>query len=342
MELREPSRPHRLADDVGIVVICRNEGERLIGCLRSIDPRKVTTVYVDSGSTDESVAVAERLGAIVVRLDTARPFTAARARNEGFAAVKTLRREIRFAQFVDGDCELDADWLTKALAFIVQRNDIAVVCGRRRERRPEASVYNFLCEIEWDTPTGETMACGGDSLVRTEAFEAVDGFQSRLIGGEEPEFCLRLRKKGWKIWRLDAEMTRHDASITRFGQWWRRAVRGGYAYAEVFQLHASFPGAIWKRELTRAAFWGGLVPLTIVLCALVKPMAIAAALVYPLQIGKIALRQGAMTPRPWVYALFMTLAKFAEFQGILKYLWRRWRGKPVALIEYKEAGTPIA
>jgi GT2 family glycosyltransferase len=337
MESQQITRADHLADDVGIVVIGRNEGERLIGCLASIDPRKVITVYVDSGSTDDSVTAAERLGALVVRLDMTQPFTAARARNEGFTALKMLRPELRFVQFVDGDCELDPGWLTTALAFIAERKDIAVVCGRRRERFPNASVYNWLCDLEWDTPAGEAKACGGDSLVRTAAFEAVDGFRSRLIAGEEPEFCLRLRQMDWNIWRLDVEMTRHDAAITRFGQWWRRAVRSGYAYAEVYQLHASSPTAIWKWELMRPVFWGGLMPLVILIGVFATPVAFAASLVYPLQICRIALRHGATRPRSWAYALFMTLAKFAEFQGVLKYLWCRWRGNTTELIEYKHA-----
>ena len=337
--MESPSGRRWLADDIGIVVIGRNEGKRLISCLRSIEPRKCATVYVDSGSTDGSVAVAESLGATVVRLDAARPFTAARARNEGFAALKTLKQDIRFVQFVDGDCELDAGWLATAQAFILQREDAAVVCGRRRERDPEASVYNWLCDVEWDTPTGESSACGGDSLVRIEAFEAVGGFKSQMTAGEEPELCLRLRLTGWKIWRLDTEMTRHDASMTRFSQWWHRAVRSGYGYAEGFSLQAGSPTPIWKKELARAAVWGGFAPATIMLCALVKPVAIAAALVYPLQIGRIALRKGAMTPRSWVYAMFMMIAKFAEFQGILKYLRWRWHDQPAALIEYKRSGV---
>lgn len=333
--LLEPQRTPKLANSVGVVVIGRNEGKRLIDCLTSIDPRTITTVYVNSGSTDDSVAAAERLGATVVRLDMARPFTAARARNEGFAALKAVRRDIRFVQFVDGDCELNAGWLAAALAFIAERDDTAVVCGRVRERHPDASVYNWLCDVEWDTPTGETSTCGGNSLVRAAAFEAVDGFQSRLIAGEEPEFCLRLRETGWKVWRLDAEMSRHDAAITRFGQWWRRAVRGGYAYADVFQLHTGSRATIWKREVARAVFWAGFVPITILIGALVKPIAIVLVLIYPLQIARIALRRGALTPRSWTYALFMTLAKFAELQGILKYLWGRRQGQTVALIEYK-------
>src|ERR1700719_1882252 len=164
-----------IPNDVGVVAIGRNEGERLIGCLKSAKSDTSSIVYVDSGSSDGSIAAAEQIGASVVRLDLSQPFTAARVRNEGLAALKALRPDVRFVQFVDGDCILVNGWLDKALAFIEQWPNAAIVCGRRRERHPSASVYNLLCDLEWNTPIGEALACGGDALVRVEAFEAVGG-----------------------------------------------------------------------------------------------------------------------------------------------------------------------
>jgi GT2 family glycosyltransferase len=271
----------------------------------------------------------------VVRLDTATPTTAARARNNGFAALRTLRPDSRFVQFVDGDCELTAGWLETAASFLSERSDVAVVCGRRRERHPSASVYNRLCDVEWDTPVGQTSACGGDALMRTDAFAAVGGFRGELIAGEEPELCLRLRERGWKIWRLDAEMTRHDAALARLVQWWTRCVRGGYAMAEVSQLHWRSPLGIWKRELTRALCLGCLLPVLILASALLHPGALLAATFYPLHICRIAIRRGPARSASWAYGLFMTLAKFAESQGALKFHWRRLGQGAAQLIEYK-------
>ena len=304
---------------LGVVVIGRNEGDRLIRCLASISACTRNIVYVDSGSTDGSIAAAAQAGACVVKLDLTRPFTAARARNEGFLALKALMPDIRFIQFVDGDCSLAPDWLKKAQTFISERSDVAVVCGRRRERRPEASIYNYLCDLEWNTPIGEALACGGDALVRVEAFESVNGFRSELIAGEEPELCLRLREKGWKIWRLGAEMTEHDAAMTRFGQSWVRAVRGGYAYANVFWLHRNSALRFWAQETIRAAVWGGVLPATIAFGTLLHPTALVGVSVYFLQICRLALRDNSLSQRPWTCALLMTLFKFAEFQGILKF-----------------------
>lgn len=322
-------------DDVGAIVIGRNEGERLVSCLQSVKSGVRDFVYVDSGSTDGSISAASEIGASIVELDLSQPFTAARARNEGFSALRMRNPNVRFVQFIDGDCTLSPGWLSKAYTFIYRRSDVAIVCGRRRERNPEVSVYNRLCDVEWDTTIGETLTCGGDSLVRVEAFESQGGFNGQLIAGEEPELCLRLREKGWKIWRLDAEMTRHDAAMTRFSQWWVRTVRSGYGMTEVVQLHWRSPLAIWKKEVARAVFWSGLFPLFIGLSALMYPVSLLAVLVYPIQICRIAIARGPALSSHWTYAFFLTLGKFAELQGILKFQWGRLRGRSIKLIEYK-------
>jgi GT2 family glycosyltransferase len=210
---------------IGLVAIGRNEGQRLRQCLVSATNKVVRVVYVDSGSTDGSLELARSLGADTVELDLSTPFTAARARNEGFARLLELSPDIEFVQFVDGDCEVVDGWLDRAKSELTAKPNIAAVCGRRRERYPTATIYNQLCDIEWDTAIGDTKACGGDSMIRATAFQQVEGFNPTLIAGEEPEMCLRLRQKDWKILRLDAEMTMHDAQMTNFSQWWKRAQR---------------------------------------------------------------------------------------------------------------------
>jgi GT2 family glycosyltransferase len=206
---------------IGAVAIGRNEGERLRVCLISLKGQVDTLVYVDSGSTDDSVAMAKEMGALVVELDRGVPFTAARARNVGFSTLREAAPDIELVQFVDGDCEVVAGWLERAEREILAEPELAVVCGRRRERYPNATVYNRLCDLEWASyPFGYAGACGGDALMRVAPVRQVGGYNPDIIAGEEPELCLRLRQRGWKILRVDAEMTLHDAAMTRFGQWW--------------------------------------------------------------------------------------------------------------------------
>lgn len=325
------------ASALGAVVIGRNEGERLVRCLAALRAGLspgARLVYVDSGSTDGSVAAARAAGAEVVALDLTQPFTAARARNAGLALLRQGRAP-DLVQFIDGDCELQPGWLPVATTFLDDHPGTAAVCGRLRERFPDASVWNRLCDAEWDTPVGRTKACGGITLMRMTALDQVGGFDPRLIAGEEPELCLRLREKGWEIWRIDAEMALHDAAMTRFGQFWQRARRGGHAWAEGAAMHGRAPERHGVAGLVRALAWGLALPLLVIAGALAfGPVALVLLLAYPLQIARMALREGG-TRAAWERSLFVTIGKFAEVQGILGYLFRRLRQRPPKLIEYK-------
>jgi glycosyltransferase involved in cell wall biosynthesis len=321
---------------IGVVVIGRNEGLRLERCLISLVGSAQKVVYVDSGSTDGSVQMALRLGVEVVELDMTIPFTAARARNEGFACMQRLLPAMRYVQFVDGDCEVIGGWLPHAQAFLDTHPDVAVVCGRRRERFPQHSVYNLLCDFEWDTPVGEAKACGGDALMRADAFAEASGFRPDLIAGEEPELCVRLRGNGWKVWRLGEEMTLHDATMTRFGQWWQRTLRGGYAFAEGAFLHGAAPEQHWLRESRRVWLWGLGVPLATVIASLVFGwFGLLVLLIYPLQVVRLARRGDRSTRENWLRAFFLVLGKFPEMLGQVKFLLNRFGAGKTALIEYK-------
>jgi GT2 family glycosyltransferase len=316
---------------VAAILIGRNEGARLVRSLASVVPRVERTIYVDSGSTDGSVAAAQAAGAEVVLLETDRPFTAARARNAGLDRLRQGADPPEFVQFVDGDCELAPDWIATARSFLAAHPDVGIACGRRRERFPEASLWNRLIDREWDAPPGEAKACGGDALVRMAALDAVGGFDPRLIAGEEPELCVRLRRAGWRIWRLEAEMTLHDAAMTRFRQWWRRARRGGHAYAEGYALHGRPPERHKASELARALVWGCALPVaTLAGAVLMGPWAFLLLLAYPLQVLRLRSRG-----EDWAAAVFLTLAKLPEAQGVLDYVVARMSGRRRGLIEYK-------
>lgn len=314
----------------GIVAIGRNEGERLKRCLASLPLARAPVVYVDSGSTDGSQEAARTLGAEVHALDMARPFTAARARSEGFASLTAQAPELDYVMFIDGDCELEAGWLERAVAWLDGEPAFAVACGRRRERFLEASPYNRMIDAEWNTPVGEAGACGGDAVFRVRAYREAGGFDPAIIAGEEPELCTRLRAKGWRIVRLDAPMTIHDADMHRFGQWWRRAVRSGMGYAQAWWATRG-RGDLYRSELLRAVAWAGVLPAAAVLIGLaVHPALVltwpAAALA---QTVRLARRSG------WRPAWLLTLGKYAELIGIATQAGRAIRGTRGGTVFYK-------
>lgn len=321
---------------IGVVVIGRNEGDRLRRCLLSVLRQSEFVVYVDSGSTDGSIELALSLGVAVVELDPNFPFSAARARNEGFVEIMRINPAIEVVQFVDGDCEIISGWLLHAAVFLECNQQIAVVSGRLSELHPNKSIYNLLCDIEWNTSVGEVRSCGGIAMFRSEAFSSVGGYRKDLIAGEEPELCLRLREIGWKVWRLAAPMATHDAAMTYFRQWWRRAVRGGYAYAEGVYLHGRFPKLYSVRESARIWFWALFLPLASLLSmAHIGWFGCIFLLLYPWQMLRVALRGDRSVRENFINSFFLMLRKWPELQGQLKFFSLKFMGKVSDLIEYK-------
>lgn len=316
----------------GVIVIGRNEGERLRRCLQSVVTGSQLVVYVDSGSSDDSVSLARSMDVTVVTLDMSIPFTAARARNRGFEMLRQLSPKVRFVQFVDGDCEIIDSWLPAASNYLETNPQVACVCGRLRERFPERSIYNRLCDAEWDRAEGETDACGGIAMLKVEAFEAAGGFNEALIAGEEPELCVRIRAQGGRIWRVPHEMAWHDADIHRFIQWWRRAMRGGYAAAEGTVMYGTQPTTAYALKLGKIAFWSAGLPIAVLVLAAIDPKFIIGAAIYPLQVVRFALRGGN---NPWLRGLFQVLANFPEGAGAAKYFLDRARRRQGRLIEYR-------
>lgn len=320
---------------VGAVVIGRNEGDRLVSCLSALSKQLDSIVYVDSNSTDGSVANAQQMGVVVVELDMSVAFTAARARNAGFVQLAQMNPEVEYVQFVDGDCVVDEGWIEKAQSFLEANRDFALTCGRRREKFPQNSVYNAICDIEWNTPIGEAKASGGDFLIRADLFKQVEGFNQTLIAGEEPELCIRLRQAGYKIMRLDAAMTMHDAAITKLSQWWKRSVRAGFAFAEGAYLYGKSSERYRLRETRRAWLWAAALPLLTIVLSVFDPRFLVCLVFYPLQVFRIALRMGVGGLFAWQYAFFSVLGKFPEMQGNLRFWVGRFSQSKSKIIEYK-------
>lgn len=320
-------------------MIGRNEGDRLIRCLKSINGSG-PVVYVDSQSTDGSSEAAAALGADVVSLDMKQPFTAARARNSGFSRLQSLLPDAAYVQFIDGDCEVIAGWTETAVSFLDAHPELAAVCGRRMERFPDASIFNAMCHQEWNTPAGSTAACGGDCIMRVSAFKSVEGFSESQIAHEEPELCGRLRKAGWQLWRLDTPMTLHDAAIFRLGQFYKRNRRAGFGIAQALSRSGWDIDPGGRVIVVRAMLWAVMLPLAIAVASTVHPLLTVAGLaVYPLQVARHTLtdRQGVgkdLYNRLKAAAAAMA-GKFGEAHGVLEYAIKRYTHKSFSAITYK-------
>lgn len=317
------------------IVIGRNEGKRLIACLKSLTGQGVEIVYVDSGSWDNSVAEARAAGALVVELDASLPFTAARARQAGFDALNATGDLPEFMQFVDGDCIVVPGWIAAAETALRDDPTLGLVTGWRVELYPERSIYNALCDFEWHRPAGDIATCGGDMLVRSTAFEAAGGFDGSVIAAEDDEFCVRLARAGWKLRRLPLEMTRHDAAMLHFGQWWQRAVRSGHGFAQVGWMHPPY----FRREQLRVLTYGLILPLLAILGLFASGWlflaVLAAYLMSYIRTKRGLVAQGLPYWEARRHARLLTLSKIPNMIGMALFHWRRLRGRAMRIIEYK-------
>jgi len=327
---------------LSVVIIGRNEGERLERCILSAQTVEGWTpseiLYVDSGSTDGSLALAANLGATVLPLP-AGAFTAARARNLGWRHATG-----ELILFLDGDTILDADFPLLALAELDKDTANAAAWGHRRELCACLSVYVRVLDLDWVYPPGETLFFGGDVLVRRAALESVGGFDEKLIAGEEPEMCRRMRNKGWRIQHIDAPMTLHDLAITRFSQYWRRATRAGYAFASVSARFKGTSDPFWssdvRRNRIRGLFWLLSPVLAIVASAwLVSPLPFA---LWLLLLLAVTLRTAWLSrwksddPKTLIlYGLHSHLQQIPILFG----QWQFLRNRNQKLMEYKDV-TP--
>jgi GT2 family glycosyltransferase len=327
--------------DAGIVVIGRNEGERLLLCLKSVLSCRVPVVYVDSGSSDGSASAARNLDVEVVELDTSRPVSAARARNEGFQRLISVAPCTRFVQFVDGDCTLADGWLNAGVATLMSDPTRAAVVGHLLERRANATPYNRLCQMEWRSVPGTLAsmgAFGGISLMRVSIFRELGGFNPSVIAGEDSEFGVRMRLAGYTILKIDSVMATHDANITKFRQWWIRSVRSGHAIGQRAHIHGMSPLRDCVRERNSTWFWGvgvpALVIVTLVPTSGASLVFLAGYVALAYRMARYRIRQGDSLDDALLYTRFGVLAKFAEAIGLARFHLNRL-ARRYHIIEYK-------
>jgi glycosyltransferase involved in cell wall biosynthesis len=333
-----------MAPAISVVVIGRDEGQRLARCLESIRNLRgfdgaIDIVYVDSASKDGSPELAAKYGAEVIVVNAERP-TAALGRNAGWRVAKA-----EFVLFLDGDTVLHPDFAKAAFDAMAQDASVVAVWGHRREIHPEESIYNRILDLDWVYAPGIVEFCGGDVLMRRAVLEEMGGYDSELIAGEEPELCRRMRAKGYRILHIDQPMTGHDLQMTRWGQYWKRATRAGHAFAEVSQRFRGSDDPFWdaerKRNLLRGGFWmasfllavaGSVARLTIV------PLAIWFGILLILSLRSAWKSRwksrGAVTLL--LYGVHSHLQQIPICIGQLRFALDERRGNRRALIEYKE------
>jgi len=287
-------------ETTGYVAIGRNEGARLEKCLSRLKSLSERVVYVDSGSHDSSLEMAKSLEIESLALDPAKPFSAARARNEGAALLMKQWPDITHILFIDGDCELNQSFVPAALKSF--------------DTNPKQGIV---------------------FLIAQDIFAQIGRFNPAIIAAEDDELCIRAHRAGYDIHRINQDMCLHDANMHHFGQWWRRAERAGYAYALVGSLYPDY----FQSQRRRAFLFAGIIPLAILVSAfIIGPYSLLLTALYPVSYFRTRnglQKNGASSRHATIHAGFLTLSKFPNLLGILNF-WRKKRaGKTIEIVEYK-------
>jgi len=322
--------------NIGIVVVGRNEGIRLNDCLKSLPMLPI--VYVDSGSTDNSLNIAQSNSIDSIVLE--KPYTAAKARNEGALYLLNKFPQISAIQFIDGDCILIPGWLETASAALDNDPNLASTYGNIVEEAPFSTIYNRLLSMEWKDAPGISSHFPGITTMRASSWEKSGGYNESIIAGEDSEFSLRIRLQGEKILRLDHDMVYHHGSITNFWQWWKRSVRSGHAAAERYALHGKGTAKECRREVMSIVLWGGFLPIAILLLTVFfNKFWLLLSLLYVVLACKVMLYRKRKLNDSFqdscLYAFFCVLGKIPSFIGISRFVWNRIRNTQSTIIEYK-------
>ncbi len=312
--------------DIDVVIIGINSEKTLRDCiqsvLNSIYDGAIVIYYVDGGSIDKSVEIAKSFPEVnVLELKTFFP-TPGMGRNKGWKEGSSP-----FVQFLDSDAILDSKWLKNGVEAFTGL-EIAAVKGLIKEVSPEASIWNWIGDQEWNDKPGESKEFGGIVMMSRSFLEKSGGFDEKLVAGEDPELSLRVRLLGGKILQIDSSMAKHDLGMTSFWQYWKRAYRTGYGYAAVNDMHKET--GFWRREILRIVIRGG----GAVVLFLMGPLWwiwSALLLFYPRIFSKRRIeREKGLTPEEAsTYAWHCSFVVVPQFFGVARYYIGKWLNWPM-------------
>jgi cellulose synthase/poly-beta-1,6-N-acetylglucosamine synthase-like glycosyltransferase len=325
--------------DIDVVIIGVNTELSLFDCIQSVldsdyPAQKLHIVYVDGGSQDRSLQVSRCFTDVEsLSLELEHP-TPGIGRNTGWR-----RGHSDLVLFLDADTTLDPDWLKQAVKSL--QPGISAIFGRREERFPNKTIFNWIVSLEWNGPEGNREAFGGDVLIRRSVLELTQGYDEVLIGGEDPELSQRVRRLGGQIFCLDIPMTIHDINMLTCRQYIQRAYRTGYGYAAVAFRHIGIQSGYFFKEFQRIIIRGGgfftLLGFGLVLTCLVHPawfvlcLFALPLLLYPrlFSLSKLAQEKVLTRSQARKYTWHCSFIVLPQFFGVLRYMYAGMYNAPL-------------
>ena len=207
------------------VIIARNQAAHVARVVQSVldEPLVDEVLLVDSASADDTVDRAKDFQIKVVQLLETQSLSPSAGRRVGFELTSG-----GFVLFLDGDMQLLPGWTARAIDLLSSELDVAAVAGAvvnvYDDERPESIARDGSGEAT-------ELRCrhtGGMAIYRRAALEQVGGFHPYLRSDEEPELCLRIRRAGFRLLKLDLPAALHFTSAPTLASLFERRRRNLY------------------------------------------------------------------------------------------------------------------
>lgn len=317
---------------ISIVIIGINVEKYIGECITSVLEADypqgcLEIIYVDGGSSDRSIEIAKGFhGVRIIELKDPHP-TPGKGRNAGIAAA---RHDI--IQFLDADTILHPGWLRTACPYL--NGAVAAVAGRIQEKYPRKNIFHIIGNMEWGISSGKkghefsqgpAKTFGGIVLARKDAIDGTGGYDEGLVAGEDPDLSYRVRKNGWTVYRITAEMVMHDLNMNTFRHYCKRAFRSGHAYAEVGLRYRREKEKFFLSQLIRICIGATLPAAMILLGILCRRTATGLFLATALSCRPFRKIRHFISPSQGIsiaalYCGHLSFAVYPQFFGVLRYL----------------------
>lgn len=313
--------------NVSIVVIGRNESNNLpatFDAIRDMDyPQyKLEVIYVDTASTDNSVVIAQG-NAHKVFVENFEWPTSGLARNKGL-----LEASHEIIHFVDGDIAITKDYLKHAVDRIMQP-DVDAVTGYFVEKRPD-KFFNKIMDIRRDGINHQERFCestnGGGTYLKSKLMQ-VDGYDERILKGQESELGIRFRKKGLQILFIDQVQGVHNFDINSIFDFIK--FKFNYGKSSGYLLKAKLDVNDYINGIKKSAIkilFTNCFALMIIVLGIISGLIVLPVVYYFLRISYLVFRvkfRNRKSNRYLLHDLIQYFFLFSTFFGILSVYFNR-------------------
>lgn len=229
---------------ISFIVIGKNEGWKLKLCFDSIlnvvqkdEINAYEVVYVDSRSSDDSIALAKTYPNIRVFLVTGE-CNAGVGRNIG---AKEALGNILF--FIDGDMELQPNFLKNVLCDNDKRLVYPFISGLHLDMLYDTSWKFRYSQLENHPPCDEIwmITTGGLFMVERKYWEELGGIDTRLRANEDYDFGLRMFERGVKMCRKCQLLVKHHTTP--------------YNLRSTYVTWAKYSAVVFRKHFTNMEYW---------------------------------------------------------------------------------------